>query len=95
MSLVAKHVYVSGRVQGVAFRWFTRKRAEVHGVAGWTRNLYDGRVEVHCEGSAGAIDAMLEELKRGPRAARVTDLDVRDVEAAGHDGFEILPSVSI
>ena len=81
---------VSGRVQGVAFRWSTRARARELGVAGWVRNLPDGRVEAHAEGDADALAALLRWLEQGPPGARVDGLEVSDVPAEGCPDFAVL-----
>jgi acylphosphatase len=57
--------WVSGRVQGVGFRWWTRSQALSLGLAGWARNTEDGRVEVVAEGARGACEDLLAAL-RGP-----------------------------
>jgi acylphosphatase len=71
------HVLISGRVQGVAYRYFAEKYAKAFGVTGWVRNLYDGRVEVLAEGSRDDIDRFLARLKEGPRLAQVDDFQIR------------------
>jgi acylphosphatase len=75
--LVRVHVFVDGRVQGVAYRFYAEKHAARVGVTGWVRNLADGRVEVLAEGSAEDVGAFLERLKEGPSQARVERFDVR------------------
>lgn len=92
----ARRAYVSGVVQGVAFRWHTREKALELGVRGWVRNLRDGRVEVLADGDEDALERLFEWLSRGPAAARVSGLEEvpTGAEQAG-DGFEILPTVSI
>lgn len=70
------HAFISGRVQGVAFRFFAQHVANMLGVTGWVRNLYDGRVEVVAEGNREILDRFLEELKKGPRLARVEEVEV-------------------
>lgn len=77
------HVFVSGRVQGVGFRNFTRREARQRGLKGWVRNLRDGRVEAIAEGPAGKVAELLELLKRGPRSARVENVDVKDEKPTG------------
>jgi acylphosphatase len=72
MSKVAHRVRVTGRVQGVAFRWETRMRAQELGIGGWVRNLPDGSVEAWIEGSPPAVARMLDWLRHGPPAARVS-----------------------
>jgi acylphosphatase len=87
----ARKYVVSGRVQGVGFRWFTESAAVRAGVRGWVRNLPDGRVEVAAEGDAAALEAFEREIRRGPRGARVDAIDIEDAAAAdGHySGFTI------
>lgn len=65
---------ITGRVQGVGFRWFTREKARRWGLAGWVKNMPDGSVEVLVEGSEGAIDGLIEMLRAGPPGAAVTAL---------------------
>lgn len=89
MTAIARHVTVTGRVQGVFFRAWTRERADALGVVGWVRNCPDGHVEAHIEGQADAVDQMLDQLSRGPPAARVEDLRTWDVEPCDFDGFEV------
>ena len=74
---VRAHVYVSGLVQGVFFRWHTREEALRLGVKGWVRNLPDGRVEAVFEGEKEAVEQMLEFCRRGPPGAEVENVEVR------------------
>jgi acylphosphatase len=71
-------VFVSGRVQGVFFREETKCRAKEHNVAGWVRNLSDGRVEAVFEGEDRDVTKMIGFCRRGPLAARVTSVEVRE-----------------
>ncbi len=84
------HVIVRGDVQGVGYRWYTREQALGLGVAGWVRNLGDGRVEAVFEGEPGAVDRLLQWCRSGPRTARVEDVDVREEVATGEEGFRIV-----
>jgi acylphosphatase len=68
------HVWVRGHVQGVWFRESTRREAEARGVAGWVRNLPDGRVEAVLQGASDAVDAMVSWCRHGPPLARVADV---------------------
>lgn len=72
--VVARRVLVSGLVQGVGFRFSTVRAAERLGVAGWARNLADGRVEVHAQGVPAAVASLVEWLHRGPPGAAVSGL---------------------
>lgn len=65
---------ITGRVQGVGFRNFTRMRARQLGVAGWVRNEKDGSVRLEAEGPQGALEELLDAVKEGPRMARVEDV---------------------
>ncbi|MBD8907108.1 acylphosphatase [Methylorubrum zatmanii] len=81
---------IHGRVQGVSYRAWTKKRADLHGVAGWVRNRPDRTVEALFSGPAAAVDALLAECRRGPFAARVDDIAVTQAEPSEAEGFEIL-----
>ena len=85
----ARHISVSGRVQGVFFRAWTRERAEALGLTGWIRNCPDGHVEAHVEGEDSLVEQMLELLRRGPPAAQVENLRTWDVEPCEFDDFEV------
>jgi acylphosphatase len=74
----AKRFFVSGRVQGVGFRFFAERTSASLGVGGYVRNLLDGRVEVYAVGSAEQMDAMKGALQRGPRMASVDRVDEHD-----------------
>lgn len=65
------HVFVSGRVQGVGYRYSAFIRAQSLGLNGWVRNLRDGRVEAEFEGSNTAVEDMIAWCGEGPRSARV------------------------
>lgn len=84
--IVRVHVFVDGRVQGVAYRFFAEKYAVRLDVTGWVRNLADGRVEVLAEGTAEHIETFLERLREGPSLARVDGFDVRREAATGEFG---------
>jgi len=81
--LIRARVFVSGRVQGVAYRFFAEKCAHTLGITGWVRNLSDGRVEVLAEGRADDVEAFLDRLREGPRLAQVDGFDVRRECAKG------------
>ncbi len=66
------HAWVEGSVQGVGFRFFVIQRAAELGLTGWVRNLWDGRVEVVAEGPRASLQKLLDQLKEGPRSARVS-----------------------
>jgi acylphosphatase len=81
--IVRVRVFIDGRVQGVAYRFFAEKYALRLGVTGWVRNLSDGRVEVLAEGTAEHIETFLARLKEGPSLARVDGFDVRREASTG------------
>ncbi len=88
--MTARIFLVSGRVQGVGFRWFVQRAADLLGLSGYVRNMRDGRVEVLAEGPAERVEALREELVRGPSWALVANVEERVVEPSGdHDGFLI------
>jgi acylphosphatase len=89
MAQIARHVRVTGRVQGVFFRAWAQERAEALGVTGWIRNCPDGRVEAHVEGEELAVDQMIGHLREGPPSARVEDVRLWDVQVCDFDGFEV------
>ena len=88
---------VSGRVQGVWFRAWTEETASRLGLQGWVRNRRDGTVEALFDGPVGAVEAMLEACREGPRLAQVTDVEKQDQPApeAGQAmaGFHPRPTV--
>jgi len=85
--MARKIVIVSGRVQGVGFRWATLEEAERLGLSGSVRNENDGTVRVEIEGDD--LAPMLAWLGRGPRYAEVTALDVTDAPETGIAGFRV------
>jgi acylphosphatase len=89
MTAVARHVSVTGRVQGVFFREWTRNQASELQVTGWVRNCPDGRVDMHIEGDEGAVQQLIDRLHRGPPAAKVQDVHLWDVELCDFDDFEV------
>ena len=88
-SVVRRRVVVEGRVQGVFFRDSCRREAVAAGLAGWARNLHDGRVEVMIEGPRAAVDRMVAWCRSGPSRARVTEVHVSDEEPEGLHDFRI------
>ncbi len=87
------HVYLSGRVQGVAYRYFAERRASELGLTGWVRNLFDGRVEVLAEGDRADVDQFVSRLKEGPRMGRVEYAEVSFEPYTGEfGGFQITGS---
>jgi acylphosphatase len=87
--VVRYRVLVSGRVQGVFFRDSCRRLAVDSGVAGWVRNLPDGRVEAVFEGSADQVGRLVDWARRGPRLAVVEGVTVHAEPPEGLGTFEI------
>jgi acylphosphatase len=72
---VGRRYVVSGRVQGVGFRYFTQTAAARERLRGWVENLPDGRVAIVAEGDADALERFERDIRRGPAGARVDDVD--------------------
>lgn len=88
--MIRRRVLISGLVQGVYFRAYTRDTATELGVTGWVRNLPDGRVEAVFEGKEEAVGRMIEWCRRGSPRARVEDVEVFEEPYRGEfDGFSI------
>lgn len=87
--MVRRHLWVSGRVQGVWYRGTCADQARAAGVSGWARNLADGRVEVVAEGEPEAVDQLVEWCHQGPAYARVTGVEVQAEAPEGLTGFAV------
>jgi acylphosphatase len=88
--LVARRFLISGRVQGVGFRFFVEARAAIEGVHGWVRNLADGRVETLVEGEQSSVDRIEAALWRGPSGAVVDEVVTEAAVPSGRaTGFSI------
>ena len=82
---------IRGRVQGVGFRWWTRKTAESLGLTGAVKNLRDGTVEVRVRGPEDAVETLAGRLRRGPSSARVDEVEeVASELPVPDDGFRIV-----
>lgn len=93
--MTARRLHIRGRVQGVGFRYAMRHEAARLGVSGWVRNRADGGVEALVHGEAAAVEALIGWARRGPPAARVTDVDVSPAgeDEAPQSGFALRPTV--
>jgi acylphosphatase len=90
-----RQIRVSGRVQGVGFRFALRDQARALGITGWVRNRADGSVEALVQGKREALESLIRWARRGPRAAEVESLQQRAPEpefARDYEAFEIWPS---
>ena len=86
----ARRFLISGRVQGVGFRYFTHAAATREGIHGWVRNLPGGAVEALAEGDVESLDRFERQLRHGPASARVDRCDVVEEPPSGLDsGFAI------
>ena len=87
----ALSITVTGRVQGVGFRWCCCREARALGLAGWVRNTGDGAVEIEAEGSQAALDALLDWCREGPDGGHVARVSVNPLAATGRrpDPFAI------
>lgn len=81
--MIARRYFISGLVQGVGFRFFAQRSAAGHQIRGMIRNLPDGRVEVHVEGSEAAVDAFYKDLLAGPSYSRVEDIEELVIDPTG------------
>lgn len=89
MEDAAVHAWVSGLVQGVAFRYHTRVLARELGVRGWVKNLPDGRVEVWAEGARADVERLVAWLRHGPPSAQVSGVEVEHTRAQGLASFDV------
>jgi len=87
---ISRHVFYSGQVQGVGFRYTALRLAQCHAVAGTVRNLADGRVELVAEGEAAEVDRFLDALRRH-MAAYIADVVAEDEPPRGLTDFHIEP----
>jgi acylphosphatase len=87
--LIRAHVFISGRVQGVGYRYATVDTASQLGLTGWVRNLPDNRVEAVFEGAKVVVEEMIRWCHNGPPAAVVKNVVVEYEEPEGLRRFEV------
>jgi acylphosphatase len=86
----ARQFLVTGRVQGVGFRYYARDAARREGLHGWVCNRSDGGLEISAEGELGSLDRFEQTIRHGPPSARVEGVEVVELGATNHEsGFEI------
>lgn len=84
------HALISGRVQGVCFRYETKRKAEEFDICGWVKNRGDGRVEAIFEGEKDRVDAIIKWCHKGPDASIVDEVDVTFEDSVkGENEFRI------
>ena len=99
MSDTIRHVTIRGRVQGVGYRYFVEREAQLRDLEGWVRNRRNGSVEAVFSGSVEAVAAMIAACRRGPSSARVEAVqdeaanpDMLNLREAG-ERFSVLPTI--
>lgn len=88
----AKRLLISGTVQGVGYRAWMAREARSRGLSGWVRNRADGRVEALLYGEPDAVEELVRLCRRGPRAARVTQIDEVLADPPEAEGFTVAPT---
>jgi acylphosphatase len=88
--MICIHVRVSGRVQGVYYRAYTKSQANEMGVKGWVRNIPGGGVEAVLEGDREKVGELLGLMKAGPSGAMVSGLEISELKCKGYDDFKII-----
>jgi acylphosphatase len=87
--MITVHVRVSGRVQGVFYRAFTKERASELGIKGWVRNIPGGGVEAVLEGERQKVGELLKLMKAGPAGAMILGMELSEIEGKGYEDFKI------
>jgi acylphosphatase len=86
---IARRYVISGNVQGVGYRAFARQAARAIGATGWARNLANGDVEAHANGTPAQLDDLEGSLRQGPRWAEVRSVTTTEAPVSGDSSFEI------
>lgn len=89
MDTVARHLHISGQVQGVNYRNACRREARSLKVTGWVRNCPDGSVEAHAQGTPSAVEQLIDWCHRGPAHARVEQVRVEEVDVGTFGSFDV------
>jgi acylphosphatase len=88
--MICVHVRVSGRVQGVYYRAYTKSQANELGIKGWVRNIPGGGVEAILEGEREKVGELLGLMKAGPAGSMVSGLQISELKCKGYDDFKII-----
>ena len=89
---LARHLRITGVVQGVGYRYWMEREAQRRGLRGWVRNRRDGSVEAFVIGDPTQVDDMVDACRRGPAAASVDAVDATPAADDGSTGFRSLPT---
>jgi acylphosphatase len=92
-SMITRRLQITGRVQGVGFRYAMHDEAARLGVNGWVRNRSDGSVEALLQGEADAVEALTAWARHGPRGAHVDEVQIASEEDSPHSGFQLRPTL--
>lgn len=87
--MICVHVRVSGRVQGVFYRAFTKERSKELAINGWVRNIPGGGVEAVLEGERQKVGELLKLMKTGPAGSMILGMELSELECKGYEDFEI------
>lgn len=90
MKIMTFQILLSGRVQGVGFRYFAQDRAERYNISGYVRNTHENMVEIVCQGDSGNLDKFIADIKKGPSFSHVLNFTMEEVKDSPiYDIFEI------
>ena len=84
------HIIISGRVQGVGFRYFAVSLASRYHITGWVRNLYNGDVEMEAEGNSTRLTLFLQEIQEGNRFVRMRNMEISEIPLAHDKDFKVV-----
>ena len=88
--MIHADIQIYGRVKGVVFRFFTRKKASLYQIKGWVKNMADGSVKCEAEGYEGNLQEFIKALKKGPMSANVRDTDINKTkDLKNYSSFEV------
>lgn len=88
--MICMHVRVSGRVQGVFYRAYTKNQAQELGIKGWVRNVPGGGVEAVLEGERQKVGELVSLMKAGPDGSMISGFELSELKCKGYDDFKII-----